>query len=96
MTGKIFNLVAILGWTVLGLFICWTIYLYAADKPVSRSLEGAGCMYSERPLKNGVCDNSDPACPETIKTDGGNCGPEVYSPDVNGVNTTELEEVQGK
>lgn len=32
-----------------------------------------GCMYPVRPLANGQCDNTDPACPETIKEDGGQC-----------------------
>lgn len=31
------------------------------------------CQYSERPLVDGQCDNSDPSCPENIKNDGGNC-----------------------
>lgn len=36
-------------------------------------------QYPLRPVVDGQCDNSDPACPETIDIDGGNCG-EVTPP----------------
>lgn len=37
------------------------------------------CQYSERPLVNGQCDNSDPCDPTTIKDPvlHGNCAPEI-------------------
>ncbi len=48
------------------------IYINAgAEKGVS--ITPGDCLYSERPLVDRNCDNSDPACPETIKIDGGNC-----------------------
>lgn len=43
-------------------------------EPEQQPITSQQCMYPTRPLVDGKCDNSDPACPETIKDDAGNCG----------------------
>lgn len=59
------------------MFTALGIYAGTRERPpirvVIESQLHEECQYPIRPLKDGRCDNSDPACPETMKIDGGNC-----------------------
>lgn len=48
---------------------------YIARPSTGQAVVPAECQYETRPLINGQCDNSDPACPETLKDPvlHGNC-----------------------
>lgn len=60
----------------------------AQPQPLPEPTTSEQCMYPVRPLVDGQCDNTDPACPETIKIDGGNCN----KPAVPTVTPTPIEE----
>lgn len=61
-----------LGVTVVIALIGGMVWIY--NRVSAQTVTPEQCQYPTRPLVNGQCDNSDPACPETIKEDGGNCG----------------------
>lgn len=50
-------------------------YLDLRDtNPGRYEIQPPNCQYPTRQLNtDGTCDNSDPACPETMKEDGGDC-----------------------
>lgn len=54
-------------------------YIYSEDATVGAMQEEV-CQYDNRYNADGTCDNSDPACPETLKEDGGNCNSNVTEP----------------
>lgn len=86
MTKKITSALAIAGWIVLVLgYVAFQRYVNA-QAPFEIKKAAAlvsDCQYPTRPLSAaGSCDNTDPACPETIKDPvlHGNCAPAAYQP----------------
>jgi len=68
---------------IIAISATFVIYSQPASGENIIAVTPESCQYPARPLVDGQCDNSDPACPETIKWDGGNCtAPESLENDV--------------